>query len=71
MSRPFLSMIDESGSLTMSSRSIQLSLVYLPSKENQAHASSRRLSLLDFKLLAAAFEAVDRAFGAKQGTLLI
>ncbi|KAL9972926.1 hypothetical protein ACROYT_G019322 [Oculina patagonica] len=39
----------------LSSRNIQLNLQYLPSRENQADAPSRRLSSLDVKLSVAAF----------------
>jgi len=52
---------------SLSSRNIQVNLLYLPSQENHADAPSRSLSPLDSKLSSSAFAAVDQAFGGSTG----
>lgn len=51
----------------LSSRNIQLNLVYFPSGENLADDPSRRLSRCDSGLSLSAFEAIDRVFSGAHG----
>lgn len=64
---PQLTKVKKQLFFVLSSRNIQLNLLYLPSQENQADAPSRKLSPLDSKLSAAAFAAVVQAFGGSTG----
>ena len=64
---PQLTKVTKQLIFVLSSRNIQLDLLYLPSQEKEADAPSRKLSPLDSKLSAAAFAAVDQAFVGSTG----